>query len=429
MPRRVLRLIELRLILGFSLLLSLFLIQLTILPLFPISFFYYFLALLFLLSVVYLILYKFGIEEKTQVIIQIFGDWGILTYLVIRTGGYESSLYFLFLFLILESFFFLEKEGVIFSAFSPFFSYLLLSFSSFYFKYPNPKFNYQFFTTNLLLYGVGFPLIGYFMISSKERLRSLTRRMSSKESMISFFKKIDKLLSSKTGNCFLLIEGDKILGKSENCSKFPIDNLIDEEGEMRIRDRVYNVTKTALNGEYMIVISDITHQDMKIRREGMGEAASILSHEIKNPLSSILGAIQMYEISHGEKKDKIIEIVRESAERIKSMLRQWDKINLAGGINVSSVIEYLKEILGEEGAEFKEEKRSGEIILMRNPPLEEREISMLLNPKLHTLETGKGLMILEFMRIISLLNAKLFVEPWGVKILLGKDGKDTDNRG
>lgn len=427
MPPKILRLIEFRLIVGFSLLLSFLIIQLAILYLFPYLFFFSFLALLFALSILYLVLYRLNIREEIQLGIQIFGDWVLISFLILNTGGYRSSLYFVFVFLVVEAFLFLRRREIIWVSLFPLLTYLLFSFSSFYFKYPEVNFDYQIFTTSFLSYGIGFPLFGYILASSRDRIKALTMKLYYRESLVSLFRKIDDLFAKTIGSCFLLVDSERIVVQGKNCRDFPVGKLYNKEGEVSLGERIYNVMRAKMDDMEMVVIADITQRELKTKREGMREAASILSHELKNPLASILGAVQIFNMTGSEERTRILQIIKENAERIKSILSEWDRLELKKG-NRLRLVEVLKEILDLEGSRWeisREEK--GRILLKRDPPLTRDEIERILRPNLRNIETGKGLLMLEFTRLLSLFNAGLEVSSEGITIFIEKNGKDIDN--
>lgn len=428
MPRKILRLIEFRLIVGFSLLLSFLIIQLAILYLFPYLFFFSFLALLFALSIVYLILYRLNIREKVQLGVQILGDWVLISFLILNTGGYKSSLYFVFVFLVVEAFLFFNRRGIMWVSLFPLLTYLMFSFTSFYFKYPNVDFDYQVFTTNLLSYGIGFPLLGYIMASSRDRIKALTMKIYYRESLLSLFRKIDDLFAGTIGSCFLLIDSGRIVIKGQNCRRFPVDELYDKAGEISISGRIYNVMRAKMDDMEMVVIADITQRELRTKREGMREAASILSHELKNPLASILGAVQVFNMMEkGEGRERILQIIKENAERIKSILSEWDRIELREG-KKERLVEVVKSILEVEDGHWKiNEEKDGKIIIRREPPLSAEEIDIIMSPNLKNIETGKGLLMLEFTRLLSSFNAKMEVSSEEIRITVRKDGKNIDN--
>ena len=57
---------------------------------------------------------------------------------------------------------------------------------------------------------------------------------------------------------------------------------------------------------------------------------SVLSHEIKNPLASIIGAAQLLENSNVKNKKTLIQIILEEAKRIESIV---DRVQLLGEVN------------------------------------------------------------------------------------------------
>jgi len=407
MPQRILRLIELRLIIGFSLLLSFLIIQLSIVYLFPHFFFFSFLGLLFALSLVYLIIYKINVRNEIQALIQLLGDWVLVSFLVLNTGGYSSSLYFLFIFIIVEAFIFLGEKGGLYSTISPIITYLIFSFTTFYLKYPFVEFKYSAFLTNLITYAMGFPLLGYLLSVSKGKIKSLTERFYTRENLISFFRKLDELLSEETGDCFLLIEGGKIVAQGKNCGKFPVGDLITKKGEFKIKGKIFNVTRIDMGPMELIILGDYSRIEEITRRDGIKDAVSILSHELRNPLASLIGAVQIFPIADDKKKEHIVELIRENAERIKNILEQWERLR-AEKLNTAQISAIIKELLFVEDARWNEYREGEKIVIERQPSFKEEEIKMVVSPELKTLNTGKGLLALELSRAISISGLRIY---------------------
>ncbi len=414
MPRKILKLIELRIFIGFFLLLSLIIIHLAFLNLFPVRFFFSFLGLLFTLSVLYLFLLRIGVREDRLIVAQLIGDWFLISYLILNTGGYESLLYFLFVFLLLEAFYFLsDRKRLFIASLTPLLSYLLFSFTTFYFKIPNINFNYKEFTTGLLVYSLGFPALAYILIISRDELNKLTKKIMLREEEKVFASKLDEILSH-THECVVLMQDGKVVLKGRGCEEMPLQELIGKEGTVRSSGRVYTVKRFPLSYGQIFVISDNTQRWFMLRREGVRETISIIAHELRNPLASILGLLQLLPSLEEERKNELMWKIRERAEKINEILLRWT--SLGANPSPTRALAILKEILYLDGARFEEEVKEGEIILRREPPLREEEISMILSPNLKKLPTGKGFSALELAYVIASINGILTATSGEVRI-------------
>ncbi len=409
MSRKILKLIELRIFIGFFLLLSLIIIQLAFLNLFPVRFFFSFLGLLFTLSVLYLFLLRIGVREDHLLIGQLVGDWFLISYLILNTGGYESLLYFLFVFLLLEAFYFLsDRKRLFIASLTPLLSYLLFSFTTFYFKVPNVEFKYKEFTTGLLVYSLGFPALAYILVLSRQDINRLARKLMLREEEKNFASKLDDILSY-THDCVVLLQDGRIVLKGKRCGDVPLEELVKKEGSVRCCGRLYTIKRIPLSYGEIFVISDNTQRWFMLRREGVRETISIIAHELRNPLASILGVLQLLPELDLDKRREFMDKIKERAEKINEILLRWT--SLGANPTPARALEKLKEILYVEGGEFEEEIKDGEIILRRKPPLNEAEISMILNPNLKELPTGKGFSSLELAYIIASIDGILTATP------------------
>ncbi len=414
MPRKILKLIEIRLFTGFFLLLSIIIIQLAFLNLFPVKFFFSFLGLLFTLSVLYLFLLRMGISEGFLINIQIAGDWFLITYLILNTGGYESPLYFLFVFLLLEAFyFFKDRKTLLIISLTPLLSYLIFAFTSFYFKVPNIDFDYSDFTTGLLIYALGFPALAYMLVVSREELRKLTTKIIAKEEEKNLALKLDEVME-KANQCVVLLQEGEPVVVGRACEGFPMEDLRDKEGVVKSHGRIYRVSRLPLSYGELLIIDDYTQRWFNLRREGVRETISIISHELRNPLATILGVLQLLPSLHEEKKREFIEKIKERAEKINEILIRWS--SLGSDPSPQRALDRLKELLSVEGAKFEIKIADGEIVLRRDPPLTEKEINAILQPNLRELTTGKGFAALELAYIIASMDGILTATPQEVRL-------------
>ncbi len=409
MSRKILKLIEIRIFAGFFLLLSIIIIQLAFLNLFPAKFFFSFLGLLFTLSVLYLFMLRIGIREGLLINIQLVGDWFLISYLILNTGGYESLLYFLFVFLILEAFYFFKnKKTLLVVSLTPLLSYLIFAFTSFYFKVPNTEFSYSKFTTGLIIYFLGFPALAYLLVISREELSKLTRGLILKEEEKNFALKLDEIME-KAHQCVVLIQEGRLEVVGRACRGFPVEELVDKRGTVRSRGRIYRVSRLPLSYGELLIIDDYTQRWFTFRREGVRETISIISHELRNPLASILGALQLMPSLDEGKKKEFMNKIRERAEKINEIILRWG--SLGSNPSPGKALSKLKELLSVEGAKFDVDFREGEFILRRTPPLTEKEITTILQPNLKELPTGKGFAALELAYIIAEIDGILTATP------------------
>ena len=107
--------------------------------------------------------------------------------------------------------------------------------------------------------------------------------------------------------------------------------------------------------------ADRKEEELKIKEKAafIGEITSGLAHEIKNPLSAILGCVKTLKRVNDEfKRDKLISIIEEEAEKMKNILdifERYAKLRtpLFEEVNPEIIIRAQIEKMGEDGKNIK----------------------------------------------------------------------------
>jgi two-component system, NtrC family, nitrogen regulation sensor histidine kinase GlnL len=76
--------------------------------------------------------------------------------------------------------------------------------------------------------------------------------------------------------------------------------------------------------------------------------AAILAHEVKNPLSGIRGAAQLLEASVGETDRELAVLIRDEADRIRSLVERMDAFGEKpierGAVNIHQVLDHVRKL-------------------------------------------------------------------------------------
>jgi signal transduction histidine kinase len=183
---------------------------------------------------------------------------------------------------------------------------------------------------------------------------------------------------------------------------------------VKSQGRIYRVSRLPLSYGEILIIDDSTQRWFNLRREGVQETISIISHELRNPLASILGVLQLLPSLEEGKKKEFMDKIKERAEKINEILLRWS--SLGSNPSPQRALEKLKELLSIEGAKFDIKMTDGEIVLRRTPPLTEKEINTILQPNLRELPTGKGFAALELAYTIANIDGILTATPREVRL-------------
>lgn len=357
--RKIISLIKYRFIVATTLLGSVIIIQVISPYLLKMDFFYYLIFAIYFLNLVYLLLLKLNFNSSLQLYLQIFGDVIIVTWLVYISGGMVSPFYFLYILPIIMSSFLLPPKGLwaVTSLSSILFGSLV---DLMYYKIIPP---YNPIETDipkeLVLYNLFISVFAFFSSAYLSSIlsRSLKRADKELKNVEQKFKDLEIFSRSIIENMgsglitadingkitFFNRRAHEILG--EELSKdfvWEILGFRKEKNELKNGRAGFeiNVNEKIIGGNisfiedprnpyFIILFRDITEskkmeRELKIKDKmaTLGEMATFVAHEIRNPLTAISGAAQlMKEDQIGERE--LIDIIFKESKRLKDFLNEF----------------------------------------------------------------------------------------------------------
>lgn len=317
-----------------------------------------FLGIIFM-SILYLFLHRRGIDEVKNFYLQFSMDPIFITFFVFLTGGSESPLSFLYILLIVAAGAFLYRRGALFTAGVSFLFYgTLLDLQ--YFDYISPVFLWAeeevLFTKSELFYKLVLHLFAFFiaaMLSGymSERLRGGMKRIDPRE-----IERIARAIPASLPSGVIVLDrngritymnrmAERLLDvsfreiyKETLTSIFPFDLSAGERKEkdflLKGKKKIFGYSVLDFLGEepfVLIIFQDLTEikrkEEEMMRNEkfiSLGRMASVIAHEIRNPLGSISGAAQIImSRTEDEKIKKMGDIVMRECERLENLLSEF----------------------------------------------------------------------------------------------------------
>lgn len=357
--KKIITLIKYRFIVVTTLLGSVIIIQVVSPYLLKLDFFYYLILTIYFLNLVYILLHRLNLNHILQLYLQVFGDVLIITWLVYVSGGMVSPFYFLYILPIIISSFLLPPKGlwIVTSVSSLLFGSLV---DLMYYKVIPP---YNPIETDipeeLVLYNLFISVFAFFSSAYLSSILSRSLRKADKELQIVEQKFKDLEIFSRniienmgsgliTANLsgkiiFFNRRAHEILG--ENLQKDSVWEILGfrkspeelkekREGfEININEKIIggNISfiKDSKNPYFVILFQDITEskkmeRELKVKEKmaALGEMATFVAHEIRNPLTAISGAAQlMREEQIGERE--LLDIIFKESKRLKDFLTDF----------------------------------------------------------------------------------------------------------
>ena len=341
--------------------------------------FYYFLSLFYLVTIFYALFLKKVKDLRQFTFIQIVMDHLFITGLIYFTGGKESFFPITYIFSIFGSSFIFYKRGAFFSAsFSTLLYGLLLVLQLYH--WINPLGQPSFYDASqifysLILYMATFYIVAFLSSTLSEELKKKKRELIQKQvdynQLETFNRNIIQSLDSGlltidlSGKIiFLNRTAEKILNRNEEELKnvsiydlFPKISEVIDEVKKKASDpfsdyQRYQTLLTNYDGRniylgfsispltdpdgsfigHTLIFQDITkfkemEEQMKRfdKMAAVGLLAAGMAHEIRNPLTSLSGSIQMLksELLLDPQQQKLMEIILRESERLNALITDF----------------------------------------------------------------------------------------------------------
>jgi len=336
----------------------------------PYTYFHFFIALLYATTIIFLILIQKIKDLVFLTYVQIVVDAAIITGIVYVTGGGLSLFFPLYILAVLEAGVILEKQGGLMAASGCSIFYGLLLNLEYYWVIPAlaPRYPYHslYLLYKLFLAILSFYLSGYLTGYLAQEVRRRGRELQKTQEDYSRLEAVNRYVIQSIQSGLLTTDlegritflnkmGENILGVGiSQLRHHPVTDLfpaINSDFKKEFRSRMETTLKrhdgeelilglsTSLlkdhTGEEMgkiIIFQDLTRTkelEESIRRSEMlasiGQLAAGIAHEIRNPLASISGAIQLLkdEQETSDSTQKLMDIILAESSRLNHLITDF----------------------------------------------------------------------------------------------------------
>jgi len=341
--------------------------------------FYYFISIFYLVTIVYALLLKKVRDLKRYAFLQIIIDQLFITALIYFTGGKESFFPIAYIFSIIASSMTFYKRGALFSASLSSFLYgLLLLFQLHHWINPlgqPPLYDASQIFYSLIIYMATFYIVALLSSAVSEELKKKKKELIQKQvdynQLETFNRNIIQSLDSglltvdlsgkinflnRTAEKILNRTGDELKDSSINDLLPGINRVIEEVRKKTLELPFdYQRSETLLSGHdgrktylgfsispltdpagsligHTLIFQDITkfkEMEEQIKRvdkmAAVGVLAAGMAHEIRNPLASLSGSIQMLksELVLDASQQHLMEISLRESERLNALITDF----------------------------------------------------------------------------------------------------------
>jgi len=379
--RQILSLMTYRAVVVTTLLVFTFIIELLFRPLLSLRPFYLLAGTTYLLSLTYGLLYRRMKDSAVFVPIQLIGDLSVVTGLVYATGGPESPFSFLYLILIITASILLFRRGGFLIATGAWLLYAVIV-EAVYFKllpiYPRGDFEGADLSERRILYLLfshlfSFLTVAYLTSYVSEMLRRAGEKLVAKENDLAELRAFNediigsmnsglitttleggitfanRAASDITGHPTGDLRGSRIQSLLETREEFlgevrdalEHSNRFRFEREFTPRDgnvQFLGFTASTLSNKegvplgFIFVFQDLTEiraleeeVGLKKRMAALGEMAAGMAHELRNPLASISGSVQVLgrNLPPGSEQAELMEIILKESRRLDQTIRDF----------------------------------------------------------------------------------------------------------
>jgi two-component system, NtrC family, sensor histidine kinase PilS len=357
------RILILTFLLGIELLISQF--TATSLPVRP---FVTAILLWYTLSIFYVVLLSFWREQHVQSVLQVLTDLVLATVLIEVTGGVDSSLNFLYPLIIIVACILLPRVWAILSAALAFLLYgslLELNYFGLIPSFSSTRPDLRTLQAIILINLFGYLLVAYLAGLLATKLRQVDVQLQDTSGALNDLRALHEnviqaisggiVTTGLDGHITLVNNaGEKLLERTENeLVGEPISSLfIDPLPHVGSEEAHGEVCKFAKNGyrkTFRVIVSGLTvpgrgmmgyvysfddltairrlerEVRMQDRLAAVGRLAAGIAHEIRNPLTSIAGSVQMLEeiASLTEEQRMLVQIVTRESERLNNIITDF----------------------------------------------------------------------------------------------------------
>lgn len=379
--RQIAGLMTYRVVVITTLLISTFIIELLFRPAVPLKPFYLLGGITYLLSLAYALLHRWMKDSSLFVPIQLAGDLTVVTGLVYATGGPESPFSFLYLILIITASILLFRRGGLLIASSAWLLYGVLV-EAIYFRilplYPRGDLEGVDLSERRVLYLLfshlfSFLTVAYLTSHVSEKLRSAGERLVAKENDLAELRAFteDIIDSMNSGLTTTGLDGRITFSNRAACqiTGHPMADWVGKDiaGVLQAGERFLEEVRTQLektnrfrfekeftarNGASMFlgftasvlrnkegvplgfiyIFQDLTEirvleeeVGLKKRMAALGEMAAGMAHELRNPLASISGSVQVLrrDLPGGSEQAELMDIILKESRRLDQTIRDF----------------------------------------------------------------------------------------------------------
>ena len=446
--RTLLRFIVLRTVIATTLFVAALVIQSLVLFTLPLDFLFYITAFTYLLNLIWLALRKV-LTVRANLYCQLFGDIVLESGIVYLGGSLEGSFSFLYLITVLAASIYLYRRGGLILASAAAIAYGLMVDLQYYGVLPSfPRFGGpEFVSLGRIYYNLVANVIAFFLVAVlagfiAERLRSAHEALSSTQARYSDLKALNEAIVSSVSSAVLT--GDlhgrvlfqnawarELFGPVTSLSAFfgTLDLSYDAlregivaTGQVHQREMVLGgrTLLTRVSGLYdrearimgiLLVMDDITqhkalenelqHQE---KMAAIGGLSAAIAHEIRNPLASISGSVQLLQTAGlGGQERKLTGIIAQETFRLNRII---DNFILFSRPKPLTKVTYS----------LSQQLRDFHMLLSNSPERARHEVRLELPPEEITLNADRDMLQQVFWNLVRNSFRAMGTEPGTVTI-------------
>jgi two-component system, NtrC family, sensor histidine kinase PilS len=325
-------------------------------------------VLWYAIAIFYIFLLSFWREEYVQAVLQVLTDLAMATLLVHVTGGVDSSLNFLFPLIIIVGCILLPRSWAYLTAALAFILYgavLELSYFDVIHSYATSRPDLKSLQAIILINLFGYLLVGYLAGQLATKLRQVNVQLEDTSGALKDLQAVhENIIQAISGGIvttgldgyITLVNqaGQKLLEHSEEeLLEKPISQLFMDELPTVDSDKAHGEVRMAASNGYRktfrVIVSSLVVPDRglvgyvysfddltairRLEREvriqdrlaAVGRLAAAIAHEIRNPLTSIAGSVEMLGgiASLTEEQRTLVQIVTRESERLNAIITDF----------------------------------------------------------------------------------------------------------